>query len=63
MKELVGLEDSKGNPLSEGDTITNGRAIFIIVWQHFAWYLKRTTGEGKFLYELAEVIQEKYWKI
>lgn len=65
--ELIGLSDMKGNQLKNGDMVTNGRATFLIEWNpgFFAYvcYRNLMKSDYKFLYELADIIEEKYWKL
>lgn len=65
-KEYIGLADSKGNQLRDGDTVTNGKVKFLIEWNPgwFAYVCYRNLfkNEVRFLHELADVIEEKYWK-
>jgi len=62
----IGLNDSKGNQLKEGDKITNGKVTFTIEYNpgFFAFMCYGLFKDRvKFLHELADVIEEKYWKI
>lgn len=66
-KKLIGLKDKNLVPLRDGDVVTNGKARLAIEYNigYFAYvcYLDLFKRKMKFLYELSDVIEEKYWVI
>lgn len=62
----IGLADKNGVPLKVGDKITNGTVTFSIDWNPGFFALMcygLMKDRVKFLHELADIIEEKYWKV
>lgn len=63
----IGLNDSTGKALKEGDRVTNGRVTFTIKYNPgffaFMCYKYPFHDKIKFLHELADTIESSYTKI